>query len=72
MTTEATEAKTTIERGQRWRHKREAWRFVRITSVSTGEHWRDGIARFYVIRNTSRRTQAIKETTLRREYELVS
>lgn len=62
--------------GQTWRHKRERWRRVKIRSVQ--REWTSEVTghlypeRVQVDRNTSRRTQAIKVSTLRREYELVS
>lgn len=49
--------------GRVWRHKRQRFRRVQITHVMDGEP-----ARVYVSRNTSRRTQSIKVSTLVREY----
>lgn len=57
--------------GQVWRHKREAYRRVEVLEVRE-ENARDGgrETAVYVRRNTSRRTQAIMERTLRRNYYL--
>lgn len=53
--------------GQVWRHKRETWRTVTLTELRE-EKWGGGA---FVTRNTSRRTSAIGELTLRRDYRLV-
>lgn len=55
--------------GQKWRHKRESWRTVEITALET---WGSPpMQRAFVTRSTSRRRQAIKESTLRRDYKCV-
>ena len=54
-----------IVTGAIWRHKRDRHRTVHINGLGSR-----GMERVvYVDRNTSRRTQAISEKTLLREYE---
>lgn len=55
-----------ITTGAIWRHKRDRDRLVLITALWPAH---DGTRYASVERNTSRRTQAIKETTLLRQYE---
>jgi hypothetical protein len=51
--------------GMVWRHKRDRHRTVTITGL-----YSRGMERYVgVVRNTSRRTQGIKESTLLRDYE---
>ena len=54
--------------GQTWKRNGQPWREVYIRSLWT-DH--DGTVYVRVTRNTSRRTQAIKLSTLRRDYYLV-
>lgn len=59
--------------GQVWRHKREWHRKVEVTGLSapwSDEPERDDIF-VYVNRNTSRRRQPMRASTLRRDYRLV-
>jgi hypothetical protein len=55
-----------ITTGAIWRHKRDRHRLVRVTAIWPAH---DGTRYASVERNTSRRRQAIKETTLLRQYE---
>jgi hypothetical protein len=55
--------------GQTWTHRRQSWRRVEITSLRDRA---DGDVDAYVRRNTSRRTQAIKRSTLLRDYWLAT
>jgi hypothetical protein len=54
---------TPVEVGQVWRAKRESYRTVTITYVYES-------GQLGVRRNTSRRTQSISPTTLRKGYRL--
>lgn len=57
-----------LREGQTWRSKRDFWRRVTITGLTTVR----GDPAVNVRRNTSRRTQAIREVTLRRDYYIVT
>lgn len=58
------DSSTTPAAGQVWRSKRDPWRRVTIVEINAG--W------VHVERNTSRRRQPVKVTTLLRDYELHS
>jgi hypothetical protein len=62
----------TVAVGQVWRHKRDRGRRVEVTGISAP--WSDTPETddvfIYVKRNTSRRTQPLRRSTLLRGYEL--